>query len=77
MEERIKDLLEENKKMLKKIDKEIEGLLEEEKVEHKDVYLDILECVRCDVFHAIGKLEGTEKEIAMKMFNGGSPYGIY
>lgn len=70
MEEKIKDLLEENKKMLKKLDKEIEELLGEEKVEHKKVYLDILNCVRNNVMFSIERLEGTEKEIARGLFNG-------
>lgn len=70
MEEKIKDLLEENKKMLKKLDKEIEELLGEEKVEHKRVYLCILNNVRDNVMRSIESLEGTEKEIARGLFNG-------
>ena len=70
MEEKIKDLLEENKKMLKKLDKEIESLLEEEKVDHKKVYLCILNDVRDNVMRSIERLECTEKEIARGLFNG-------
>lgn len=70
MEEKIKDLLEENKKMLKKLDKEIENLLEEEKVEHKHIYLCIMNDVRDNVMRSIERLEGTEKEIARGLFNG-------
>ena len=70
MEEKIKDFLEENKKMLKKLDKEIEELLGEEKVEHKRVYLCILNNVRDNVMRSIESLEGTEKEIARGLFNG-------
>lgn len=70
MEEKIKYLLEENKKMLKKLDKEIEELLGEEKAEHKRVFLCILNNVRDNVMRSIESLEGTEKEIARGLFNG-------
>ena len=70
MKEKIKDLLEENKKMLKKLDKEIEELLGEEKINHKQVYLRILNDVRDNLMRSIERLESTEAEIARGLFNG-------
>lgn len=70
MEEKMNEYLEEAKKMLKKVDKDIQELVDGEE-KNKEVYLHRLNSIRESYMCIIERTENIEREIAMNLFHGG------